>query len=60
VRARYKAEFDVIAAQYEKWKLAGPPEVRADGGGSFSGGKSRQSRQRWLAVWLSGNHPDAK
>jgi hypothetical protein len=35
IRARYRAERDVIAAQYQEWELTGPPEVRQRGGESF-------------------------
>lgn len=31
VRARYKAERDVIAARYAEWEIVGPAEVRESG-----------------------------
>jgi hypothetical protein len=36
VRARYKAQRTEIAARYARWKLCGPPEIRARTGTAFS------------------------
>jgi hypothetical protein len=36
VRARYRAEREVIAQQYARWEITGEPEVRRVEGGGFT------------------------